>query len=806
LAASVIAPAQTTEFTFQGNLRDGANPANANYDFEFALFDAVSAGTQLGSTLPRNAVVVSNGAFSVKLDFGAQFPGANRFLEIRVRLSGQPGMTTLAPRQQIANTPYAVRSLNAGNADTATNATNAGNATNATNATTAATATNALQLGGVAANQYVLTGDARLSDARNPLPNSSNYIQNQNAAPQASSNFHVSGTGTANILNAGMQFNIGGNRILSNSGLGNLFAGVGAGATNAGNFNAFFGFDAGPSNATGTANAFFGANAGSSNTNGGSNAFFGFATGQNNTMGNSNAFFGREAGRSNSTGIDNTFFGRNAGLSNTAGSGNAFFGRNAGFSNDTGSNNTMIGANSNFSSPELSYATAIGADAVVGANNTIVMGRSGGQDTVQIPGNLNVAGNIAGRGTLPWQVVQGLAQQAQSNIGYLATNDAQVTITLPANPNVGDIVRASGSGIGGWKVIGNPGQFILPSISTTGENWIPHESNRNWQAVASSADGTKLVAAYDAPDGKIFTSNDSGASWVPRSPLGHWTAVASSADGTKLVATTISPGQIYVSSDSGATWTINGPLGGWFGVASSADGQKLVAAPCGGQIHTSSDFGVTWTPRGSSKCWSAVASSADGTKLIAAASNDGSPNQFPDRIYLSNDSGVTWTPLPNVPNNPGGDRWWAVASSGNGATLIAISQSAGSNWVSTDSGVSWTRREIDKSWYRAAASADGTRLVSVIYNGQIYTSIDAGVTWRVRESVRNWNAVASSDDGRKLIAAGGQGQIYTATILDVPNARASYVIGGQFSSIELQYVGGGLFLPISQVGSTVAFY
>ena len=31
--------AQTTAFTYQGKLADGANPANGNYDFEFRLAD-----------------------------------------------------------------------------------------------------------------------------------------------------------------------------------------------------------------------------------------------------------------------------------------------------------------------------------------------------------------------------------------------------------------------------------------------------------------------------------------------------------------------------------------------------------------------------------------------------------------------------------------------------------------------------------------------------------------------------------------------------------------------------------------------
>ena len=75
--------AQTTQFTYQGSLKDGANPATGNYDFEFALFSAVSGGAQLGAAQTQNGVAVANGIFSVNLDFGSQFPGANRFLEIR---------------------------------------------------------------------------------------------------------------------------------------------------------------------------------------------------------------------------------------------------------------------------------------------------------------------------------------------------------------------------------------------------------------------------------------------------------------------------------------------------------------------------------------------------------------------------------------------------------------------------------------------------------------------------------------------------------------------------------------------------
>jgi photosystem II stability/assembly factor-like uncharacterized protein len=61
--------------------------------------------------------------------------------------------------------------------------------------------------------------------------------------------------------------------------------------------------------------------------------------------------------------------------------------------------------------------------------------------------------------------------------------------------------------------------------------------------------------------------------------------VASSADGTKLVAL-VDGGQIYTSTDSGVTWTARDSNRDWIDVASSADGTKLVALVNGGQIYT----------------------------------------------------------------------------------------------------------------------------------------------------------------------------------------------------------------------------
>src|SRR5437588_5911293 len=315
--------AQTSSFTYQGRLTDGGTAANGNYDLQFALFDSLSGGAQVGSTQTLSTVAVSNGVFTVSLDFGANaFPGANRFLEISARPTGG-SFTLLTPRQQVTSTPYAIRSANASSADTATNATNATNATTATNAT---------QLGGIVASQYVQTNDSRLSDARTPTPGSSNYIQNS-ASQQAASNFNITGNGTAggtltgNLVNATTQYNLNGSRILSNAGLENLFAGLSSGTANTtGNKNTFIGHVAGFRNTIGAENTFVGMSAGISNTQGFDNAFFGTGAGEGNVTGDDNAFFGVVAGGSNTFGRFNTFLGNFAGTSNTAGDNNTVVG------------------------------------------------------------------------------------------------------------------------------------------------------------------------------------------------------------------------------------------------------------------------------------------------------------------------------------------------------------------------------------------------------------------------------------------------------------------------------------------------
>jgi hypothetical protein len=113
--AGIQAAPVSTSFTYQGRLNDGSSPANGSYDFEFKLYNAASSGSQVGSTVTRDDRTVTDGLFTVELDFGSGvFTGDARWLEIGVRPGDSTGAyTALTPRQALTATPYALYALDA---------------------------------------------------------------------------------------------------------------------------------------------------------------------------------------------------------------------------------------------------------------------------------------------------------------------------------------------------------------------------------------------------------------------------------------------------------------------------------------------------------------------------------------------------------------------------------------------------------------------------------------------------------------------------------------------------------------------
>lgn len=295
--------------------------------------------------------------------------------------------------------------------------------------------------------------------------------------------------------------------------------------------------------------------------------------------------------------------------------------------------------------------------------------------------------------------------------------------------------------------------------------------SRSWSSVASSYDGTKLVAVTAGGSSVIATSTDSGATWsVQADPSGFGLlSVTSSSDGTKL-AVGSNGGSIYTSINSGTTWVeqTGAATGeGWRSIASNGDGTRL-AAIASGFVWTgiSTDNGVSWTWTQNTDLGSIaidnITSSADGNKLAASGWNGS--------IWtgISTDNGVSWTWTEET--TPGIANWYSISSSADGLKLAVVAY-AGSIWTATKSGEVWTWVERTsagtRNWQAMTSSFNGSKLAAAAPGGYIYTSSDSGVTWSTNSDssgINTWVGLASSSNGANLVAIDSGGYIYTGIV------------------------------------------
>lgn len=65
-----------------------------------------------------------------------------------------------------------------------------------------------------------------------------------------------------------------------------------------------------------------------------------------------------------------------------------------------------------------------------------------------------------GVGSLVWNNVSGTTQAAAVNNGYIISNAAQTTVTIPATAAVGSVFAIAGKGAAGWIMQMNTGQIV----------------------------------------------------------------------------------------------------------------------------------------------------------------------------------------------------------------------------------------------------------------------------------------------------------------------------------------------------------
>jgi hypothetical protein len=384
---------QLSPVTVQGSLKDGNVPANGAYDIRCTFYSVAEGGTS-NTFVNFTSVPVTNGIFSVTINSADSFlfpPLSNRWIEFSVKKSSVAGaMTTLAPRQIVNFVPYALSSINA------------------------------LYLDGISPSELVRTNDARLTDARNPLAGSANYIQNRDT-PQLNTNFNIEGNGTVGGTLTATFLNVAGGISANNINVSSVasYKIDGVTALSMGNCNTATGHHAGLFNG-GTCNSFYGQNAGRQSSSGNNNSFFGAGAGYLNAGGNDNSFFGIQSGN-NSQGSRNSFFGVNAGIFNQGGNSNTLFGYSS----------ATVGV--------LTNATAVGANSQVNQNNSLVLGSINGVNGATADTNVGIGT------TTPANKLHVNGTVRVTNGGIFIANPNTVVITSPNGACWGITVNNSGA-------------------------------------------------------------------------------------------------------------------------------------------------------------------------------------------------------------------------------------------------------------------------------------------------------------------------------------------------------------------------
>jgi hypothetical protein len=101
--------AQGTAFTYQGQIESNGALASGTYNLTFTLFTNSTGGTAVAGPVTNSANLVTNGLFTVTVDFGgAVWNGVTNWLQIGVETNGGTGFTPLNPRQEVTPAPYAI--------------------------------------------------------------------------------------------------------------------------------------------------------------------------------------------------------------------------------------------------------------------------------------------------------------------------------------------------------------------------------------------------------------------------------------------------------------------------------------------------------------------------------------------------------------------------------------------------------------------------------------------------------------------------------------------------------------------------
>jgi hypothetical protein len=563
--------AQSSTFTYQGQLQSNNVPATGIFDLRFTLHDAATFGNQVGNPLTNSPVNVSNGLFTVELDFGsAVFNGSLRWLEIGVRTNGNTGaFAQLSPRQQITATPYALRAANFSGTLAATNLTGKISDTN------------------LSANVALLTNTAVFTRT------------------VIASNFVGSGLTLTNLSTTNLVGTLPDARLSPNVALVNTANTVFQGSLTATNFH---GFGGGLSNVPGR--------------------IFNFVpTTVSRTADDNYGYLAQNDSNPVVITLPPTVEFPVGNIIRVSASGAAgwIVAQQPDQSILVGNLLDNVGITWTTNGNPVNWkAIAAAAD-----GRKLVAVASPGYLYTSTNYGANWTQTGTSIGSVNWSSVassaDGTKLVACINGSYIYTSTDSGVNWTPRTTIGSRSWTSVASSLDGTRLVACASGYGVAVSANSGANWTSTLGNVSWSGVASSGDGLQLAAV--AQGSYVYTSANGGTTWTNRNTTRSWTCVASSSDGSVLVAGVNSVNNfLYTSTDFGVTWLQDTTAANWSGVACSADGTRMIAVAGGAGVYVSQNSGLNWSLRNNlptAPTFTGAACSSDGSTMAATAYGHG---------------------------------------------------------------------------------------------------------------------------------------------------------------------------------------
>jgi hypothetical protein len=241
-------------------------------------------------------------------------------------------------------------------------------------------------------------------------------------------------------------------------------------------------------------------------------------------------------------------------------------------------------------------------------------------------------------------------------------------------------------GIQTYLPAGHSFKAIHPSntivSSNYGQTWIVAAiSISNWASMATSVNGQYQVACING--GSIWYSSTSGSVWLPSGASSLvWSCIAMSGSG-QYASACVNGGAIWYSSSYGQTWTASSSGSyAWSCITMSTSGEYQFAchSTSSGGIMISTTYGQTWI---------LITGTTFGTIPVLCCSASGQYVYVGSStgIYYSANYGISWM----FAVLTSGPTWSSIKCTASGQYVLGTnSASAGSAYVSTDYGKTWT--------------------------------------------------------------------------------------------------------------------